>query len=273
MTVAAAVPIREPMDAAELIAFAEELAAAARKETLHRWADASPAYNKSSEGYDPVTEADRQAERVMRKMIRGRFPDHGITGEEWPDEPGTGPWVWSLDPVDGTRSFVCRLPTWVTLIGLLETERPHLGLVDAPCLGETYIGTVGEAWMLSSGMRTPISTSGCAKLAEARVSTTDPFLFDPPAAVAFARLRGEVPITRYGHDGYAYARLAAGSLDLVIEAGLKPYDYNALIPLVEGAGGAIGDWRGGREFGRGKIIAAASRALYDEAVARFEALA
>jgi histidinol phosphatase-like enzyme (inositol monophosphatase family) len=256
----------------ELIAFAEELASAARTETLHRWASGVTAEDKGSTTFDPVTEADREAERVMRGLIRGRFPEHGITGEEWPDEVGSTSCVWSLDPVDGTRSFMCGLPTWVTLIAFLENDEPQLGLIDAPVLGETYIGASGKAWLSHDRGCSDIATSGCTILAEARLSTTDPFLLGDPGEgpssgfAAFERLRSTVRVTRFGHDGYAYARLAAGSIDLVVENGLKPHDYNALIPIVRSSGGHIGDWAGGDNFADGAVIAAATRELYEKAV-------
>lgn len=250
---------------ADLIAFAHELAVAARAETLSRWRDCCITEDKGVGAFDPVTEADREAERVMREMIRARFPDHGVSGEEWGDEPGAGRRSWSLDPVDGTRSFMCRLPTWTTLIALLEEGAPVLGVIDAPVLNETYVGCAGEGWVIASGARTPLQTSGCRLLSEARFSTTDPFLWAPPSD-ALQRILGAVRVTRYGHDGYAYARVAGGSIDLVIESGLKPHDYNALIPVVVGGGGHIGDWRGGQDFTAGQVVAAATRALYDEAV-------
>ena len=258
---------------AELIAFAQELANVARAETLRRWSGTVTAENKSQAGYDPVTEADREAERAMRELIRSRYPGHGVTGEEWPDEPADGPFSWSLDPVDGTRSFICQLPNWVTLIGLLESGRPVLGLIDAPCLDELYVGSGEEAWLISGNGRSRLRTSGCNDLRDVRLSTTDPFLFEEGAAHAFDELRESVRTTRYGHDGYAYARLSAGSIDLVIESGLKPHDYNALIPVVRAAGGTIGDWRGGEDFVPGKVIAAASEKLYEDAVRSFEAFA
>jgi len=258
---------------ADLIAFAEELAAAARGETLPRWAATVAADDKGDGVYDPVTDADREAERVMRDLIRSRYPDHGVTGEEWPDQPANSPFGWSLDPVDGTRSFICRLPNWVTLVALLHDGLPILGLIDAPCLDELVVGYGEKAWLVSSGSRISIRTSGCTDLADARLSTTDPFLFDSGSSQAFDAVRHTARVTRYGHDGYAYARLAGGSIDLVIESGLKPHDYNALIPVVRGAGGAIGDWRGGDDFARGKVIAAASRELYETAVRSFEAFA
>jgi histidinol-phosphatase len=250
---------------ADLIAFAHELAVAARAQTLPRWRECCVAEDKGGGAFDPVTEADREAERVMREMIHARFPDHGVSGEEGGDEPGGGHQSWSLDPVDGTRSFMCRLPTWTTLIALLDEGAPVLGVIDAPALNETYVGCAGEGWMIASGTRTPLRTSGCSQLSEARFSTTDPFLWAPPAD-SLQRILGAVRVTRYGHDGYAYARVAGGSVDLVIESALKPHDYNALIPVVVGGGGHIGDWRGGQDFTAGQVVAAATRALYDEAV-------
>lgn len=161
----------------QLTSFALELAAAARRETLSRWTEHCVADDKGRDAFDPVTEADREAELAMRALIRFRYPNHGITGEEWPDDFAAGDLTWSLDPIDGTRSFVCRLPTWVTLIALLKDGLPVLGIIDCPCLDETYIGG-DQAWMMLQGQRTSLHTSGCSALKEARFSTTDPFLFD-----------------------------------------------------------------------------------------------
>jgi histidinol phosphatase-like enzyme (inositol monophosphatase family) len=245
------------MGTAKFADFALELARAARLETLPRWADCCPAEDKGADAFDPVTEADREAERVIRTLIQERFPEHGITGEEWPDKPGNGPFTWSLDPVDGTRSFMCRLPTWVTLIALLQDGAPVVGVIDAPCLDETYVGFGGNSWMIWKGDRTPLRTSDCTSLAHARFSATEPSL---------DAIRRTVRVTRFGYDGYAYARLAGGTIDLVIESGLKPHDYNALIPVIRGAGGHVGDWSGGEDFGPGAVVAAATRELYEEAV-------
>jgi histidinol phosphatase-like enzyme (inositol monophosphatase family) len=242
-------------------AFAGRLADAARAETLERWRAGCAADGKAGAAdFDPVTEADRGAERAMRALIEAEYPDHGIFGEEYGDRPARGRWAWSLDPVDGTRSFICRLPTWTTLIALLHAGRPVLGVIDAPVLGERYLGRGETAWQGTERVR----ASGCETLAEARVSTTDPYLFDDVGV--WERIRSAARTTRYGHDGYGYACLAAGGLDLVIECGLKPHDYNALVPVVRGAGGWIGDWEGGEDFSAGRVIAAASRVLYDEAV-------
>jgi myo-inositol-1(or 4)-monophosphatase len=257
---------------AEVGEFAWELARIARAETLPRWLEACAVDNKGGAVFDPVTDADREAERAMREHIRKNYPDHAVTGEEWPDQPGSSPFCWSLDPVDGTRSFICGLPTWTTLIALLEHGRPLLGLIDAPCVDETYVGVEGMAYLQRKGNRTPISTSSCRQIYDARLSTTDPFLFAPAAGDAFDRLRRAARTVRYGHDGYAYARLAAGSLDLIVESGLKPHDYHALIPLITAAGGAIGDWQGGRNLAAGNVIAASTPQLFEEALGYFSAL-
>jgi myo-inositol-1(or 4)-monophosphatase len=150
------------------------------------------------------------------------------------------------------------------LIALLDEGVPVLGVIDAPVLDETYVGLGSEAWLIGPSERTPLRASGCTHLSEARLSTTDPFLFDDPAS--FERVRRAARVTRYGHDAYGYARVAGGSIDLVIESGLKSHDYNALIPVVTGAGGHIGDWHGGTDFTAGQVIAAATRELYEAAV-------
>ena len=249
-----------------LAAFACRLADAAQAETLGHWSDAGASSNKAGNGdYDPVTDADISAEQAMRTLIRDAYPDHGIAGEELADQPAASPYVWSLDPIDGTRSFVCGLPTWTTLIALLRDGEPVLGLIDAPRLGERYLGYGGQARLLPEDR--VLATSGCVALGEARLASTDPHLFDDAQGEAFGRLRGACRVLRYGHDGYAFARLAAGSIDLVVEAGLKRHDLMALIPVVRGAGGIIGDWRGGIDFAAGDIVAAATPELYAAAVA------
>ena len=247
----------------DFLAFAQKLAKAARHETLARFAQGCAVENKAGDGaFDPVTEADRAAETAMRELIARHFPDHGIQGEEFGDRVAKSRYSWSLDPIDGTRSFVCGLPSWVTLIALLDDGEPVAGLIDNPCLDETYVGEAGQAFVQAGNVKTAIKTSGCRLLNEARLSTTDPYLFEGDARENFEQLRSSARTVRWGYDGYAYARLAAGTLDLVVECGLKPHDYNALIPVVRGAGGAFGDWRGGTDFAQGNVIAAASPELY-----------
>jgi|SRR6476469_4299977 len=254
------------MQPAGFASFIRKLASGARRETLARFRQDFLIEDKGLAGrYDPVTQADRAAEAAMRDLISKSFPDHGIYGEEFEDKLGSTPYAWSLDPIDGTRSYMCGLPSWTTLIALLHEHEPVIGLIDAPALDETYIGFGDEAFLIKNGIETPIHTSGCSRIEEARFSTTDPFHLVPRAGALDAILDA-VRVTRFGYDGYAYARLAAGSVDLVIESGLKPFDYNAHIPVIRAAGGYIGDWSGGSEFAAGDVIAAASRELYDAAV-------
>jgi myo-inositol-1(or 4)-monophosphatase len=250
----------------EMLDFARRLADAARSETLGRWASGCAAEHKGGGAFDPVTEADREAERAMRALIEAEYPDHGIAGEEFPERPAHGPFTWSLDPIDGTRAFLFGLPTWVTLIALLDEGRPVLGVIDVPRLGERYVGHAGGSLLVSGSDEDEITVSGCTRMSEARLTTTDPTLFSDRELAGFSAIRDRCRLTRYGLDGYGYARLAAGTIDLVIESGLKPHDYNAVIPVVRGAGGVAGDWRGGEDFSDGRIVAAASRELYDEAV-------
>jgi myo-inositol-1(or 4)-monophosphatase len=244
------------MSLAEFAAFACTLADAARAVTLG--AVDRAAEDKNAGGvYDPVTAADRAAEQTIRALIEDAFPDHGIAGEEFGVKEGAGRYVWSLDPIDGTRAFICGLPVWTTLIALLEEGGPVVGLIDVPALDERYLGFAGA---------TGLAASKCRTLAEARLSTTDPYLFAGAEAESFERLRRAARVTRYGLDAYSYARLAAGSIDVVAESGLKPHDYNALVPVVRAAGGVIGNWRGEPDFGDGQVLAAATRELFEEAV-------
>jgi myo-inositol-1(or 4)-monophosphatase len=243
----------------EHAAFAAELADAARAAIA---AASREAEDKGGGAFDPVTEADRAAERAMRALIEARYPDHGIAGEEYGIVRGDARFVWSLDPIDGTRAFICGLPSWTTLIALVADGQATVGLIDAPALNERYVG-FGDTARLNGA---PLATSGCATLADARFSTTDPYLFAGAEAEGFERLRRGARVTRYGLDAYAYARLAGGSIDLVAESGLKPHDYNALIPVVRAAGGVIGNWRGEADFSDGQVLAAATPELFEEAV-------
>jgi histidinol phosphatase-like enzyme (inositol monophosphatase family) len=244
------------MEPADFAAFAGTLADAARAVTLGAVDRAAEDKNEGGV-YDPVTAADREAERAIRALIEQAFPDHGIAGEEFGVKEGAGRYVWSLDPIDGTRAFICGLPSWTTLIALLDEGAPVVGLIDVPAMDERYLGFAG-----ATGLR----ASDCRTLRDARLSTTDPYLFAGAEAEGFERLRRTARVTRYGLDAYAYALLGAGSIDLVAENGLKPHDYNALIPVVRAAGGVIGNWRGEDDFSDGQVLAAATRELFDEAV-------
>ena len=218
--------------------------------------------NKAEGGFDPVTEADRAAERALRAAIEQRYSDHGIWGEEYGMVRAEAPIRWSLDPVDGTRALICGLPSWAVLVGLLEDGIHVAGMIDLPAIDECLIGIQGQTWRNGQVVR----TSGCGLLAEAKLSTTDPKLFVGEEQQSFERVRVACRLTRYGLDAMAYARVATGDIDLVIESGLKPHDYDALVAVVRGAGGHIGDWSGGTDLAEGKVVAAATRDLYDKAV-------
>ncbi len=221
------------------------------------------AKSKNIDQFDPVTEADRLAELAMREAIELRFPDHGIWGEEFEVTRPDAPIRWSLDPVDGTRALICGLPSWSVLVGLLERGKHIAGMIDLPDIDERLIATEGRT--LRNG--TPVASSGCRTIAMARWSTTDPFLFEGAEADGVARVRAAARVARYGLDALAYARIATGDIDLVIENKLQPHDIDALVAVVRGAGGHFGDWDGGVDFARGRVIAAATRDLYDESVA------
>jgi histidinol phosphatase-like enzyme (inositol monophosphatase family) len=262
----------DPALSRSLLPLALKLADAARAAILphFRTASACNPDNKAHPGaetrYDPVTEADRASERVMREIISAERPDDGIEGEEYGIAPGATGLVWYLDPIDGTRAFVAGLPSWCVLIGLALEGRPILGVIDQPWLDERYVGLGDESWLDCRGARTRLKTRNCPSLAQAVLSTTDAFILTPPERGAFEHLRATARITRYGLDAYGYARLAAGTIDMVTETGLKSYDVAALIPVIEGAGGVVTDWRGGAAKLGGQIAAAANRKILDEAL-------
>ena len=245
------------------IAFFQQLSAAAREAIRAEMAAGLVGENKAASGYDPVTAADRAAERAMRELIERSSPDHGIWGEEYGLSRGDAPLRWSLDPVDGTRALLCGLPNWAVLVGLLDDGQHIAGMIDLPVLDETLIGLAGETRRNGE----LVCTSGCTALADARFSTTDPFLFSAEEGERVERVRRGARLVRFGLDAMAYARVATGDLDLVVESGLKPHDYDALVAVVRSAGGHIGDWEGGTTFDNGRVVAAATRALYDEALA------
>jgi inositol-phosphate phosphatase/L-galactose 1-phosphate phosphatase/histidinol-phosphatase len=215
----------------------------------------------------PVTIADREAEAAMRRLIEARFPDHGIFGEEEGRTRPDAEYQWVLDPIDGTKSFISGVPLFGTLIALTCRQRPVLGIIDQPVAGERWIGASGHPSTLNGR---EIRTRPCTELGRATLFTTAPELFKGAEAEAFQRLRAASKLTRYGTDCYAYALVATGFIDLVVESGLKPYDFCALIPVIEGAGGSVTDWQGrpldlasdGHAVAAGDArLAAAARAL------------
>jgi histidinol phosphatase-like enzyme (inositol monophosphatase family) len=217
--------------------------------------------------FDPVTEADQAAERAMRALIGSERPEDGVQGEEYDDDPSKNGFNWVLDPIDGTRAFVAGLPVWTTLIALCGPDGvPIIGMIDQPVLGERYLGWPGGAVLEKAGMRTPLGVSGQTDLRKSVIATTDPFIMNPAEQGAWTHLRHTAQIVRYGLDAYAYARLAAGTIDLVAEGGLQPYDAAALIPVVRGAGGLACNWRGEPAMPGGQLVCAATQDLLDQAL-------
>jgi histidinol-phosphatase len=207
----------------------------------------------------PVTVADREAETAMRGLIAERFPEDGILGEEFGPTRPDAPRIWVLDPIDGTKSFIAGIPLFGILIALVEHGRPVLGIIDQPILGERWLGATGRATEMNGA---PVHGRACRDLADALLYATSPDMFGA-SAPAFDRLKSRVKATRFGADCYAYAMLASGHVDLVVEADLKPYDYCALAPVVAGAGGTITDWRGAplSLTSDGRVIAAGDPGL------------
>ena len=224
--------------------------------------------NKAGPGaFDPVTLADKNAESAIRKLIAEHYPDHGVIGEEWGEDRPDAEFVWVLDPVDGTRAFIAGLPVWTTLIGLRFQGAPVLGSIGQSFIGEIFIGHAGGSRLISPTGERPLKVRACASLAEAVIGSTDPYLFKGAQAEAWSRLHAAVRLARYGCDAYAYAMVAMGTLDLVVETGLKAWDIDAAIPVLAGAGGVITDWRG-EAVGQhgGKVAIAGDRRVLDEAL-------
>jgi inositol-phosphate phosphatase/L-galactose 1-phosphate phosphatase/histidinol-phosphatase len=217
----------------------------------HRLADAAGAvlrrYFRSSLAVDdktdssPVTEADRGAERAMRALIAEACPGHGILGEEYGAENADAEWVWVLDPLDGTKAFITGKPSFGILIALVHRGVSVLGVIDQPILKERWLGVAARPTTLNGA---PIHVRACPNLASAALYATAPDMFVGADARAFHAMSGKVKLLRYGADCYAYGLLASGFVDLVVEASLKPYDYLAMVPVIEGAGGTITDWQG-----------------------------
>ena len=248
---------------------ATEIAERVRCLSLPAYRATQEVSNKSVEQdrFDPVTETDVAVEEACRQIISRAFPQDSIVGEELQETPGDSNWTWYIDPIDGTRSFVAGLPTWSTLIGVLtDNQKFALGVVDIPALDEHYFATTENAKLTHAGETKEINVSKCRSLNEAIISTTDPFILDLSEYDGWKELRQSARIVRYGLDAYAYARLAAGSIDLVAESGLHPWDMCALVPLVRGAGGVVCDWDGSSPKLGGRLVCAATQPLMDEAV-------
>jgi inositol-phosphate phosphatase/L-galactose 1-phosphate phosphatase/histidinol-phosphatase len=214
----------------------------------------------------PVTIADRAAERAMRRLITERFPAHGIIGEEFGGEREAADFVWVLDPIDGTKSFISGVPLFGTLIALAHEGRPILGIIDQPILRERWIGAAGRATTFNGN---PVRTRPCAALAAATVFSTSPDMFVGADVAAHAKIAAAAKLVRYGADCYAYGLVALGFVDLVVEASNKPYDFCAMPPIVEGAGGIASDWQGAplTLASDGRVLVAGDRRAHEQALA------
>lgn len=218
--------------------------------------------------FDPVTAADKGAEAAIRRLIAERFPDHGVIGEEYGEDRPDADFVWVIDPIDGTRAFVAGLPVWTTLIALRREGRPVLGSIGQPYIGELFLGHAGGSRIMSRGESRALRTRRGVPLAQAVIATTDPAVYMAPGeGEAWSRLRAAVRLARLGCDAYAYAMVADGQIDLVVEASLKSWDVECIIPILEGAGGASSDWRGAPIGAHGgRVALAGDRALIEEAL-------
>lgn len=258
--------------AASIVAAAHALADAAAGETLRHFRQTGlEARNKSMSGFDPVTQADRAAERVMRDLLGRMRPDDAILGEEYGFTEGISGLTWVLDPIDGTRGYISGTPTWGTLIGVTDADGPVFGLIDQPWTGERFVGGFGLAEMRRADTVIALKSKVNSALDAAILFTTFPEIGTPDEAAAFARVASRCKLVRYGMDCYAYALLAAGQVDLVIEAGLNAYDIAAPIAVIEAAGGVVTNWEGGRVHHGGRAVAAANPALHAAALSALNA--
>lgn len=250
----------------DLWPLAEALADAARHETLARFRTIDLHTDSKTAGFDPVTEADRAAEAAMRAILRKERPQDSILGEEYGVHEGTSGLTWVLDPIDGTRGFISGTPTWGVLISVADADGPKLGIIDQPYIGERFMGGPDRAHVEGPLGQTPLITRPWRSLSEATLLTTFPEVGTPEEGRAFHAVAQRSRLTRYGMDCYGYALLAAGQVDLVIEAGLQAYDIQAPIAVIEAAGGIVTNWEGGPAHDGGRALAAANPQIHAEAL-------
>jgi myo-inositol-1(or 4)-monophosphatase len=245
------------MTAIDFAAFVDRLAAASGDAILPFFRTTLGIDNKAGAGaFDPVTAADRAAETTMRALIRENFPDHGIIGEEFGNERTDAEYVWVLDPIDGTKSFIGGMPVWGTLIALTRRGEPIYGMMHQPFVRERFAGDGGGAHYRGPNGERALHVRHCATLSEATLMTTSPLLMNETDRRRFEDVERAVRLSRYGGDCYAYCMLAAGHVDLVIETELKPYDILPLIPIIRGAGGIVTGWDGNPVTTGGRVIVA-----------------
>ncbi|MDO9411337.1 MAG: histidinol-phosphatase [Pseudolabrys sp.] len=244
------------MTAIDFTSFVDQLATASGETILPFFRTALAVENKLAGGFDPVTAADRAAEDAMRSLIRQTFPEHGILGEEYGNEHTEAEYVWVLDPIDGTKSFISGMVAWGTLIGLTRLGDPVYGMMHQPFTRERFTGDSGAAQYRGPAGERDLHVRKCDALSDAVLFTTSPLLMNASDRAAFSKVENKVKLSRYGGDCYAYCMLAAGQIDLIIETGLKPYDIVALIPIILGAGGIITTWDNRPPQAGGRIVAA-----------------
>ena len=255
------------MTAIDFTSFVDKLASASGDTILPFFRTALAVENKLSRGFDPVTAADRAAENAMRSLIRENFPEHGILGEEYGSERTDAEYVWVLDPIDGTKSFIAGMLGWGTLIGLMRFGEPVYGMMHQPFTRERFIGDGGAAHYRGPTGDRDLHVRSCAALSDAVLFTTSPLLMNDNDRAAFVKVENSVKLSRYGGDCYAYCMLAAGQIDLVIETSINPHDIVALIPVILGAGGIITTWENGPPQAGGRIIAAGDKRTHEAAMA------
>jgi myo-inositol-1(or 4)-monophosphatase len=255
------------MDKDNIIATAHAMADAARAAVLPFFrTDGLTTDNKAGRGFDPVTEADRGAERAMRGILAKMRPRDGVLGEEFANTQGSSGLTWVLDPIDGTRGFISGTPTWGVLIALMDETGPFYGLIDQPYIGERFEGGFGRAEMTGPQGARALKVRGNRPLDKSILFSTFPKLGTKPERAAFEAVSDQAMLTRFGMDCYAYALLAAGQIDLVIEAGLQAYDIQAPIAVIQAAGGIVTDWQGGPAHAGGRVVAAAGREQHEAAL-------
>src|SRR5581483_697619 len=255
------------MTAIDFASFVDELATAAGDTILPFFRTTLAIENKKVGGFDPVTAADRAAEQAMRALIRRSFPDHGIFGEEYGNERADAEYVWALDPIDGTKSFITGMVAWGTLIGLMRFGEPVFGMMHQPFTRERFSGDGGAASYRGPNGERELRVRECASLDDAILTTTSPLLMNEADRLRFAKLEEKVKLSRYGGDCYAYCMLAAGLIDLVVETEIKPHDIVALVPIVSGAGGIITTWENEPAQAGGRVIVAGDRRVHEAALA------
>jgi myo-inositol-1(or 4)-monophosphatase len=255
------------MTAVDFASFVDQLASASGDTILPFFRTALAVENKLAAGFDPVTAADRAAENAMRALIRKNFPEHGILGEEYGSEHADAEYVWVLDPIDGTKSFIAGMVAWGTLIGLTRFGEPVYGMMHQPFTHERFFGDSGAARYRGPAGDRDLHVRPCASLSDAMMFTTSPLLMNQSDRTAFQRVENAVKLSRYGGDCYAYCMLAAGQIDLIIETELKPYDIVPLIPVITGAGGIISTWDNGPAQAGGRLVVAGDARVHAAALA------